>query len=819
MTLKNILPKIQQKILNKNKIIQDIKSNVPLELLQSNIWIAYYFKPKKDGTFTKPPCSNKGYSVENESPGVTFEQACKDGFPGIKLNKTTPYIAFDIDDIKAKHGERKFSASLLSIEFKDFLKKYPSYIELSPSKCGLRVLYKCPDKEVLNSSSGRANLNQDFCIGGELFTHSGFVTLTGMCVKNSRELSEIRSVDACKWVTQNQTKDNLAFLDKDVKKDEIVRDFQLLKLPRLSAIKEALDLCLLDQNEKVQEAYKQIIGQDYNHYDYWLRVLSACHDFGIKASKMADMTQAVVNWSSKDSIAYQGEDDVLTHWKSLSEKESNITFHTLFKFAKLLRFQWPKPAYDKKGNPTGGPAINESENFEYLMNYYNIKLCIDIFSNQLYIKADESILIKYFQKNKNKSRFFDMIGSFATDELKYLFWSLAQDNGYINVALNTISPLFRAYFYMHVNQINLLEMWLKTEPENLPKDMQEKNIWENQSNLEYLLSCITFHENQDRELAKKYFETFFFEMMMPIYNINRLYAQRSFMLILTGPENCRKTTFFSMLFPPNLRRIFITNSTETLGGAKSIRDFAASLVNSALVVTDEFEIFYNKKNDSLFKTYVTSDTVDYTPIYEKTAKKEYKNAVLAGTTNKRTLPFEQDNNRRLAMIDVKWIDTSKMERINWHSFYRHFVSEGFKAMENGIQPWKLSNELIQKQYKINERFRSKSNIEIILNDLFDFGKHTHSDPLRIESISGVQSNDRLCKLRNIMGIITQNYPKIKTSPAEMKHVLERLCGKYTHTTNRQVKLTLCKGYVENGVVKQGQYTRYIMPPRLTDFSG
>ena len=223
---------------------------------------------------------------------------------------------------------------------------------------------------------------------------------------------------------------------------------------------------------------------------------------------------------------------------------------------------------------------------------------------------------------------------------------------------------------------------------------REKDTDLSKSNLDYLLSCITFTDSQDVELAKKLFDTFFFEMMMPVYNTERKYAQRSFMLILTGPENCRKTTFFSMLFPQNLRQLFVTNSTETLSGNKSIRDFATSLVTSVLVVTDEFEIFYNKKNDSLFKTYVTSDTVDFTPIYEKTPRKAYKNAVLAGTTNKRSLPFEQDSNRRLAMISVFWIDTSAMECINWHHLYRGYIKRGKEAMAKGEYPWKLDKNMI-----------------------------------------------------------------------------------------------------------------------------
>jgi len=271
-----------------------------------------------------------------------------------------------------------------------------------------------------------------------------------------------------------------------------------------------------------------------------------------------------------------------------------------------------------------------------------------------------------------------------------------------------------------------------------------------------------------------------------------------------------------MLFPANLRRQLVTNSTETLGGAKSIRDFATSLVKSVLVVTDEFEIFYNKKNDSLFKTYVTSDVVDYVPIYEKTMRKEFKNAVLAGTTNKRSLPFEQNSNRRLAMVDVRFIDTSAMECINWHHFYRDYIARGKKAMINGLHPWKLSDATIQLQYKLNEEFRAQTNLEIIIKEAFDFDMLTHNECINYDK-GDIQRNPGLYKMNDIIGAIKQRYPTYQIKPAELKHILKRLCGGYTHTTNKLKYLDNCKGIIQDGIIKQNQFTRYVMPPRNTDF--
>jgi len=791
---------------DKPTLKEKIEANLPENVLKSKIWLAYYYQQKKDGTYTKPPCAQQGHTVDADKEGCTFWEAIKDGYPGIKINQHTDLIAFDVDDKSAKLGKRTFDMSRLSKEFQTFMMEHDSYTELSPSGCGVRILMRCEDKSGL---PGRANLSKDLCIGGELFINSGYVTITGDQIAGTG-IKTIKSEELKRWyiATEQKEAEIITFPTPNTKPD----------FPPLGTALSALDTCFLDQRQRVKTVYKTITGQDYNHYDYWLKIMTACHDYAVKTGQMTKIVSAVVEWSKTDKVSFESEENVIKHWSSLSEKKEDdkgISYHTLFKFAQMLKFQWPQEAFDKQGNPTGKPLINSCENFQYMLDYYNISLNQDIFNGSFYITADDDILKSYFSSKDDVSDYFGMTGPYELEQLRFKFWLIAQNNGYTNVTFSTISPLFGAYLVDNVKYVNMLKMWLETTPEELDKSMLEPGTDIAKSNLDYLLSCITFSAFQDLKLARNYFDTFFFEMMMPLYNLERKYSQRSFMLVMTGPENCRKTTFFSMLFPQKLRRQFVTNSTETLGGAKSIRDFATSLVTSALVVTDEFEIFYNKKNDSLFKTYVTSDVIDYVPIYEKTMRKEFKNAVLAGTTNKRSLQFEQDSNRRLAMIDVKFIDTDAMERINWHHFYREYIAKGKKALMNGVHPWKLSEETIKLQYKVNEEFRAQSNMEIILRECFDFDMNTHKETINFDV--NVQTDKTLYKIGDILGAIKQRYPTLQVKPAELKHLLKRLCGGYTGTTNYQRELINYTGFIKDGIVKQGQWTRYVMPPKMTDF--
>jgi hypothetical protein len=69
---------------------------------------------------------------------------------------------------------------------------------------------------------------------------------------------------------------------------------------------------------------------------------------------------------------------------------------------------------------------------------------------------------------------------------------------------------------------------------------------------------------------------------MPVYNPKRIWPEHNFMLILTGPENCRKTSFFNAIVPLQLKDLLISHPNETLGSGKSIRDFMIHLTSSAM---------------------------------------------------------------------------------------------------------------------------------------------------------------------------------------------------------------------------------------------
>ena len=135
---------------------------------------------------------------------------------------------------------------------------------------------------------------------------------------------------------------------------------------------------------------------------------------------------------------------------------------------------------------------------------------------------------------------------------------------------------------------------------------------------------------------------------------------------------------------------------------------------------------------------------------------------------------------------------------------------------NGLFPWKLDGKILQKQYRENEAFRAQTNLEIIVREVFDFDMQIHNKPINYDK-GGVQTNKEILKKSEVIGAIKQRYPEVVINPAEFTHLMKRLCGKYSDTVNQKKTLKRCQNaYIEDGIVKQGQWTRYVMPPQLID---
>ena len=805
---------------NKTDLLANINANFPGELLSKPIWIPYYYKHKPDNTYTKPPISP--YTVKDDGIGLEYDQAIQLGYPGIKMALQKNLIAIDIDDKLAKQGQRQFpllnplNNPLFSTQFSSFLAKYPTYTEISPSQCGLRILFYADP--YLPQVQKRHILNPEHAIGGELFFGTGFVTITGNKVMSSAtSIQRIDPNELLQWCRQPQPS------SAGPQSNSGIKNSQALKLafnpPSLLELQSALSMCQLDQSSRVLKAYREIFSEHYNHYDFWIRIMAACHHYSAVTGSEVKVLPLVLEWSATDPSAYVSQDDVLRHWESFSEHEQQVTYQTLFKFSRLLKFNWPLEKREKSGALTGKPLMNESSNFEYLADYYNVKFYSEPYSQQIYVSGDSHIVNTHFHSLCN-SRFFEKVGPLSEESIIDGCWTFAQRCHYDNCTRQTIAPVAKIVLKRSLarNTFNILDTWLNTEYSDLPDDIKEPDTDPEVSNLDFLISCLELNDQQNSALAKEYLEAFFFGIVMPVYNPKRIWPEHNFMLILSGSENCRKSSFLANLMPESIRHFMIGELSEKLQSDKSLRDMKIMLTSKALAITDEFEMMFRKESSAEFKNLVTASSFTYVPIYSKTPITAVRTAALAGATNKMRLALEQDSSRRIALINVNKIDTESLKRIRWHTFYKDYVERGRLLIKQNIFPWKLSQETINIQYQENEKFRAPTDIEVVLLELYDWEYPFPAlSSLQIQSVQA--PNPWLNKVSDIVGTIKQVYPRMYLKSSALKNTLERLCGRYTHTTNITRSMPYCKAFIRNGVVKQGPYIRYIMPPKNADFEG
>lgn len=811
-----------------------VEQNVPQSLRNEPVWLAYYYEEKASGKITKRPC--QGYKIGDPNCCKTFNEVIRDGFPGIMITEWNNIVAFDIDDKKAKEQNSPINIEetyqRYSKDFFDFLADHDPYTEVSPSGCGLRYLFRCSDKDQ-HQGTGRVNIIPEHCVGGELFIKSGFVTITGYQSNTAQDRLELIKSEEPRELPEVSVNDLVPFWNSkhnvvDFKtKDPINESFE--KYPTIQEVFSALDCCKLDQSPLVKKSYRTVMNQEYEHYDYWMKIMMACHDYGVKTNQTTQMLQKVTEWSRLDPSSYESDDDVMTHWMSFNPEDgsraaeaSEISYRTLFAFAKRLQFDWPFPKYDSKGKNTGGPEQNRLDNFSYLMDFFDIRFFNEPFTQGIFVDGDPDKVDQYFLNTvTTANRFFGKVGPISKDDLYGCCLRLAQNNGYGNVAS------LRTPFDGHIARIedneNLALQWLSKDYDDLPEELLEPDTDPAISNIDYLLSCLEFGPGQDPELAKSIIDIFFFGVTMPLYNTQRIWPEHNFMLVFTGPENCRKTSFFSSLAPRSIRNYLIKHSTETLDSEKSLRDFKIMMSASMILVVDEFDIFYKSKNDSMFKNLVTCSDVTYIPIYEKAIRTFDRQAALCGTTNKSKINFEAHSNRRIAMVKVKWIDTDKLDKIRWHTFYGSYIKRGKELMMNGLFPWKMTNALIKDLYQSNEQYRGQNDLELLIRELFDFD-HEYPGHDTITNVQIPKEENGIWAPAPLRSLIEQNaHPRIYKL-SDYNNTLKKLCGIYTDTVGKRVDMPKAKGFIEDGIAHQGfnskgiaKYKRFIMPPRITEF--
>lgn len=777
---------------------------IPQQLRNLPQWVTYSGLKKKDGTLDKKPLQK----VNEPKSHLLFRDAYKTNYYGFAPTKDDKILLIDVD--------HNTNISTLPKILQKWIDQNDPYIEISPSGHGLRIVAEAENKGIKKDIISTYAKSKVKGFDGQITIQGHYQTFTNKYVQGKKDLIPVISQSLFNELFNVRYKNKVeaTIIDMETKQEianitpfnseEIIA--QIMTLP-------------LNQNETIKRVYKETFGEEYEHYQYWLTVGMGLHELGIKYNPIVLLTcKAIfIKWSKQDSEAYVDEEDIESHWKSFGLKQNNITYASILKLYRNIVFSWPYPRYIQKKN-TGLPDILEYKNFEYLLNYYNVKYTLDVVSKKGYIEGDSEILNKYNIPNPA-----------SKDQLITSFYSLSIDNHFRKYSLyaSKANVLHWINKQSTKNSINIFKEWILSD---ITKDELSKEAQNQTSTFDYIWSCIEISEHyKTMEPLFKRFLYIFFMNIIKSHFYEGLYDDHAGMLLLIGPENTHKTTFFKMLVPLQFRE-FVADLSENLETPASIRDANKIASNNLILVINEFDSIYNASNDAKFKMFLTDRKSTFIDKYMVDETKCFKYAIPAGTTNSTTIKFGRDGTRRIMSIFIKFINTNKLAKVNWHIFYKNFYeNEYLPKLKKQIQPLVLKNKpkqatlpWILEPYEINELQKlnndhsAQSSLNMYIRSVFDF-----EAPFTLNGIKSIQTDNSGLVLtlaqieKRINTYLRFNQIKYNFTRAHLVHVLKDLLGYWTNTRFKTVERNANpKGLISDGLATQGQYKRYLVPPTI-----
>ena len=801
---------------------------LPIEIRQLPHWTTHTNKRP-----TLPP--------DQWNNALTYEEArTKSEHIGLLVApaEASPYLLIDIDFPGKEEEKRLIQEQLLSnpaiigtdehlklieptIKSIRSLSIYPlikeTYTEFSPSLTGLRMIIQSKDKHRFPKAYKKAKVFK-----GQIDFKDQFMTIT--------EKQFPGSPDTIKEVPLLSLADAFGFTETKVI-ESVSLPMPPQDLPSENLVRDALKVLPLDQSERVKTLWKEITGEQYEHYHYWLSIGMALHNYSgyIKGSRPR-MYLAFLQWSETDPEKYTGEADVEAKWASFNDRDEtgHITWKTILKLANRLTFDYPRQTRSKNGIATGCPMVNEYINFAYLLEFYGIKLHED---EGFFVSGEREICEKYFQIHGAKCWFGKFYGPLSTTGLQAATLRLCQDSkwrGLVSTATHV-----QTWMQQPREDMDLFKLWLDTPFEELPMELQNTvtpkglvkvSDYDNNSNIDYIFDCMNVQYDQphERALAKSLLKKTLFQMIKFREDLTLPFTDNGGMLILIGAENTYKSTFFKLLLPTPLAYLRKELNMQ-VKGEKSIRDFVRYLGKKTIVQIDEFEGMMDQaKHGAMFKAIISGDSASMVDIYQTSETESQRKAIIVGTSNEMRQVLSDNGSRRMWFVRVNKIDTTRMLHINLHKLYRDLRNEFRTLYAQGIMPWLLTQDEIDILYKMNEQVSAKSDLAIWLNNIWPADDFMPPD--YIKGINSIQ-NDRSGKLYTTPEVMTalvfSGMPQQNVKLSHLERALERHCGKYTRTLGQTVQILKPRGIVSNGRLMQGalptgkyKYQKWVMPPKL-----
>lgn len=130
-------------------------------------------------------------------------------------------------------------------------------------------------------------------------------------------------------------------------------------------------------------------------------------------------------------------------------------------------------------------------------------------------------------------------------------------------------------------------------------------------------------------------------------------ANFRYCLILTGPQQCGKTAFFQILATKeHMTPLQNLNSSETSHSSISHSDIQRRLSTNNVAVINEIGAAFRRLDTELFKDFLDSTTVEFTPKYMNESIRQFRTAVFCGTNNSDDILCDDTGSTRFWFVPV-----------------------------------------------------------------------------------------------------------------------------------------------------------------------
>jgi hypothetical protein len=239
------------------------------------------------------------------------------------------------------------------------------------------------------------------------------------------------------------------------------------------------------------------------------------------------------------------------------------------------------------------------------------------------------------------------------------------------------------------------------------RDMLRNTTWDKQPRVDKVIDTLT---TQNPAISRKLIKTW----LCSAVKVTGYYGTvpPRGVLVLAGPQNCGKTTFFRTITPQSCFKEGLSLHTDN-------KDSIKQAVSSWIIELGELDATFRKSDIAALKAFLSNTTDAIRLPYAASESTWARRSVYAGTVNDTSFLRDQTGNTRFWTIDVERIDLTTLHALLKGDNLAQFWKEVEHLLDTGHNYVLSATEMIELE-KHNEQFREIPYEEELLEQHFDW---------------------------------------------------------------------------------------------------